>query len=258
MALPFASAFQAGRRQRWVEGQRRRRASPLFRLLDHSFGFRLFVAGVTAVGLLAVVNRFENCHANPSDRNCLSSNVLAVISVSNVEALSIVTAALLFILEGPRRRRRENHEAMELVMACQNAGVVMSLGRIEALETLNDAGLWIDGLDLRRTHLEGLRAEHGHWHRVDLSEAQLRGCRMAGTDLSGSNLSGADLRGADLRGAVLAGVNLHGADLRDADLCHADLSNADLSQADLTGAKLTGTGLEQVEREERAPLDPAT
>jgi hypothetical protein len=222
------------RRENWVEGQRRRRASALFRRLDHSFALRLMLAVVAALTLLGLVNRFENCHVNRGDPDCLTSNALDVISVGNVESLSIVTAAFLFILEGSRRRRREHREALELLMACRQAGVVMSIARVEALEDLNRAGLWLDGFDLSGTNLEGLQAEGGRWRRVNLTGAMLRGAHFSGSDLRGAILRGADLRGADLRET----------DLKETDLREADLREADLSAADLRGSRLEGALLE--------------
>ncbi len=53
-----------------------------------------------------------------------------MISIGNVESLSIVTAAFPYILESRKRKRQDHREAMELVMACQQAGVVMSLDRV--------------------------------------------------------------------------------------------------------------------------------
>lgn len=248
------------RPRRWVDGQRRRRASPLFRRLDHSFGFRLLMAGAAALALLAAVNRFENCRINRQDPNCLSSNALDVISIGHVESLSIVTAALLFILEGPKRRRREHVEAMELVMAAQQAGVVRSYARLEALETLNEAGIWLDGLDLSGADLEGLHAEHGHWRGTDLSRTLLQDAHFNGSDLSGCSLRNADLRRAELRGADLSGAVLAAADLRDADLTAANLRAADLRGADLRGAVLRETCIEDAVLEgaklEGTLLDP--
>jgi hypothetical protein len=212
------------RRSNWAEAQRRRRTSPLLRRLDHSFALRLTLAIGAALTLLGVVNRLENCLSNRDDPNCLTSNALAVISVGNVESLSIVTAAFLFILDGSRRRWREHREALELLLTCQQAGVVMSFARLEALEELTRAGLWLDGFDLSGTNLEGLQAEGGRWRRV--------------------NLAGAMLRGAHFRGSDLSGANLRGADLRDADLSEADLRGADLRDSRLTGARLTGARLE--------------
>jgi hypothetical protein len=254
--VPSSNAPEAGTRgssgglpqprSNWMEGQRRRRASPLFRRLDHSFALRLLLAIGAALTLLGLVNRFENCHVNRDDPHCLTSNMLDLISVGNVESLSIVTAAFLFVLEGSRRRRREHREALELLMACQQAGVVMSIARLEALEDLNRAGLWLDGFDLSGTNLEGIRAEGGRWRRVNLTGALLRGACFAGSDLSGAHLQGADLRGADLQGT----------DLSEADLSEADLREANLSGSRLAGARFTGARLEGARLDASLPPEP--
>jgi hypothetical protein len=120
---------------RWLEIERRRRAWALYRLIGRSFGFRLVMASVAAlavVGLamLGLVNRCENCNCKLYAPDCLTRKLLEVISIGNVESLSIITAAIPYILESRKRKRQDHREAMELVMACQQAGVVMSLDRV--------------------------------------------------------------------------------------------------------------------------------
>jgi hypothetical protein len=83
----------------WYARQKRPRATPFFRLLDRSFPFRVLVAAALSFGLLAVVNRFEHCHANAGQTDYLTSNVLEIISIGTVESLSIVTAAIFYLLE---------------------------------------------------------------------------------------------------------------------------------------------------------------
>jgi hypothetical protein len=83
----------------WYARQKRRRATAFFRLLDRSFPFRVLVAAALSFKLLAVVNRFEHCHANAGQTDYLTSNVLEIISIGTVESLSIVTAAIFYLLE---------------------------------------------------------------------------------------------------------------------------------------------------------------
>jgi WD40 repeat protein len=76
----------------------------------------------------------------------------------------------------------------------------------------------------------------------------LEGKDLRGEDLSGRDLRGANLRRANLEGARLVGANLEGAILAEARLARADLSTAvlagaDLAQADLSGARLVGADL---------------
>lgn len=217
--------------------------------LDHSLPLRLALALLAAGVLLGAVNRWEHCRSSHFARGCLRSDPGGIISVGNVESLSIVTAALLYLLEGGQRRQRENHQAMELLLACQQAGARLSHARNDALETLSERGIWLDGLDLSRTQLDGLRAPHGRWREVILREASLRQAWLQDCDLQravlvDADLSQARLEHADLRGADLRGCDLRGADLRSADLRGAQLEGAQLEGAQLQGARLEGTALD--------------
>lgn len=207
-------------RPNWVERQRRRRRSALLRLLDHSFGLRLLLALIAATAALAGVNRFEQCRNQHFAAGCVWQDAGGVMSVGNLEALSIMTAAFLYILEGSKRRQREHHEAYEMFLTCQQAGVRFAPARNDALELLSGAGLDLSGWNLSAIDLEGI---------------QVPGARWQGVNLSGSSLREANLRGADLREA-----DLRGADLRGADLSQADLSGALLEGASLEGAVLEG------------------
>ena len=221
------------RRPTWVDRQQRRHDSPFFQLLDNSFLFRLALSAAGALTLLLVVNSYATCRNNRWAQGCLWRETEALISVGNVESLSIVTAAFLYVLEAQKRRQRDNIEAYELLMNCNASGVKWLVGRISALEILNSAGLPIDGQELAGFDLRNLQAANGHWHNVNLEGSVLRRANLAGTDLSGSNLRGADLRDADLRGAILVGADLEGALLDGAQLDGAELDGAQLDRASL-------------------------
>ena len=221
------------RQSTWVDRQQRRHDSRFFRLLDGSFLFRLALAGAAAMALLMVVNSYATCRNNRWVKGCLWRDTEALISVGNVESLSIVTAAFLYVLEAQKRRQRDNIEAYELLMNCNASGVKWLVGRITALEILNNAGLPIDGQQLAGFDLRNLQAANGHWHNVNLEGSVLRGANLAGTDLSGANLRGADLRDADLRGAILVGADLEGALLEGAQLDGAELDDAQADRASL-------------------------
>ncbi|MCP9789762.1 pentapeptide repeat-containing protein [Cyanobium sp. Maggiore-St4-Cus] len=190
------------------------------------------------MALLLVVNSYATCRNNRWAPGCLWRDAEALISVGNVESLSIVTAAFLYVLEAQKRRQRDNIEAYELLMNCNASGVKWLVGRISALEILNSAGLPIDGQELAGFDLRNLQAANGHWHNVNLEGSVLRRANLAGTDLSGSNLRGADLRDADLRGAILVGADLEGALLDGALLEGAQLDGAELDGAQLDRASL--------------------
>jgi len=183
-------------REPWTERRRRRLRSPLLRKLDRSFRLRLLLALLAAIVALALVNRWEQCRDLKMARGCVWHDAGGVVNVDNLEALSIVTAAILFVLEGGKRRQREHVEAMELVYSCQEHRIRLSHARNEALEQLCEAGIELHGLDLSGADLSEIR----------LPAARLQGVKLVGTDLSRADLRGADLRGADLSGALLDGA----------------------------------------------------
>jgi type II secretory pathway pseudopilin PulG len=222
--------------EHWIERRQRQLRSPLLRRLDRSFPLRLLLALAGAILALGVVNRWEQCRDQNLARGCLWHDAGGVISVDNLEALSIVTASLLFVLEGGKRRQRQHIEAVELILSCQQAGIRYSLARNEAIEMLCEAGIGFDGFDLSGIDLHALRAPGVRWPDVNL----------VGTDLQAADLRGAELRGADLRQA-----NLQDADLRSANLAAADLRGARLTGARLEAARLEGAQLPS------ATLDPA-
>jgi uncharacterized protein YjbI with pentapeptide repeats len=220
---------------------------------EHHFPLRLLLALVAAGSLLAVVDRWENCREHQFQRGCLTRNADGVISIGNVESLSIVTAAFLYLFEGTQRRQRENLAAMEVILACQQARARLSHARNDALETLSRRGIWLDGLDLSHAQLDALIAPHARWRGVRLQQASLQRACLQDTDLQDADLSGADLRQArlehaDLRRAVLSGTDLRGADLRGADLRDAIIEGALLEAARLEGADLGDL--------DQAPADP--
>jgi hypothetical protein len=212
----------------WYERQKLRKSSPFFRLLERSFGFRVLFASAIAFLLLAGVNRFENCYARKYSSNCLSTNFWKIISISNVESFSIVTAALVYLLESGKRKQQEHQEALELIMEAKEMGIVLGLARIKALETLSQDGLWQDGWDLGGINLEQLDVPHSRWRGANFSRTVLLRANFSQTDLTGANFTDADLTGA----------NLGFADLTDADLTGANLTDANLAGANLTRTKL--------------------
>ena len=213
----------SGASERWIERRERQLHSPLLRRLDRSFPLRLLLALCGALLSLAVVNRWEQCRQQKMAAGCLWHDAGGVVSVDNLEALSIVTDSLLFVLEGGKRRQRQHIEAMELILFCQQAGVRYSLARNDAIELLCEAGIGFDGFDFSGIDLHRLQVQGARWPEV----------KLAGSILRAANLNGADLRRADLRQT----------DLEDADLRGANLEGADLRGARLAGAKLAGARL---------------
>lgn len=247
---PAATSRGAGPRPRgrlpWAVRHGRRRGLRWW--FAHHFQLRLLLALVAAGALLGLVDRWENCRDDHFQHGCLMRNGGGVISISNVESLSIVTAAFLYLFEGTQRRQRENLEAMEVILACQQAGARLSHARNDALETLSSRGIWLDGLDLSQAQLDDLVAPYARWRGMNLKGASLQRACLHDTDLQAADLSGADLRQArlehaDLRKAILRGCDLRGADLRGADLRGAVTTGARSEGARLEGANLEGSEL---------------
>ena len=241
-AAPRPTAGPRPRRRRpWPWRKRRPRGVRWW--FEHHFPLRLLLALLAAGLLLGLVDRWENCRDHQFQQGCLMRNTDAVISISNVESLSIVTAAFLYLFEGTQTRQRENLAAMEVILSCQQARARLSHARNDALETLSRRGIWLDGLDLSLAQLDDLQAPHARWRAVNLQNASLRRACLHDTDLQEADLSGADLRQArlehaDLRGAMLRGCDLRGADLRGSDTAGARLDGALLDDALLENAPL--------------------
>lgn len=240
---PSCGSSSAGPRLRHagLRGRRDRSRRGLRWQLEHSLPLRLLLALLSAGLLLGAVNRWEHCRHSGFARGCLRSDPGGIITVGNVESLSIVTAALLYLLEGGQRRKRENLQAMEVILSCQQAGARLSQARNDALETLTSRGIWLDGLDLSQTQLDDLRAPRGRWRGVILRQASLQRAWLHDSDLQDAVLAAADLRRARLDHSDLRGADLSGADLREADLRGALLQGACLEGARLEGALLEGS-----------------
>ncbi|WP_259724396.1 pentapeptide repeat-containing protein [Synechococcus sp. CS-1332] len=225
-------------RSTWFSRQQRRRASPFHLLLDRSFGFRVLIAASLSFVLLSLVNRFDNCHGAEARENCLTSNYLDVISIGNVESFSILTAALVYILEAGRRKEQEHHEQLGLLLMLREAGIAVSLGRIRIVEDLTADGLWQDDFDLQGTNLEGIRIPFSRWRGGNFANTVLRNANLRSSDLVGANFTAANLTGADLSGADLTEANFTGAILTNADLTGAILTGTVFQDADLRGTSL--------------------
>lgn len=110
-----------------------------------------------------------------------------------------------------------------------------------ARATLTKA-VFADGCDLTGAGMAGAL----------LSEANLRGVRLAGADLREAMLDGADLSDADLQGARLDHVRARGArfvvaDLRGASLARGDFMDGMLTRADLRGTDLSDASFYQAD-----------
>ncbi len=227
----------------WYERQRERKANPFFRLVDRSFFFRLLVAALSALILLGTVHRFEVCRAKNYSPECEFADILSVITVGNLESFSIVTAAILYILERGQSKRQEHALMWETISYAKEARALRSIGRIIAIETLSRDGLWLDGQDFQGAILESLDVPDARLRGVNFSRAVLTDANFAGADLVGASFEKADLRKANLTGANLTGANLTSSNLTGANFTNADLTNADLTGAEITDIKLNNARL---------------
>lgn len=228
----------------WYEQQQKRKLSPLWRRVDRSFKFRLCLASGIALLLLGTLDRFETCRVLAHAEGCFFQDPGSLLSIDNLEAYSITTAALLFLLESERRQEQTNREAFETLMTANQAGIVHSLSRIRAIETLCDAGCKLEGLDLHGIDLTQLQIPYAQLQRVNFSDTVLAAADLTHADLTQANLTGADLTRANLAGANLAGADLTRANLTSANLTVADLTSTILTEANLTGAIFVSTQLD--------------
>ena len=158
------------------------------------------------------------------------------ILFDKADSIAIMVAALIFLLETPDRKKRNQYEAWQVVNSAQTQGA--SGGRIQALQDLNEAGISLEGLTVSRADLSGIHLPDCQLSRANFEEAQLDEAY-----LEEANFKRANLKGTSLRSSHLQNSNLSYVDLSYADLSYADLSYANLEGANLTGAILTGTQL---------------
>ncbi len=232
--------------------------SPLVRLFRRSLPFRIAASLAIAYVAILFVHWVEVqstgqtiCLPDDSVARCLVRELLSIVAVGNVESFSILTAAVLYLLETQERRHQADYEAWQAVDRAEAAGLQTSYARYMALQDLNErgvslAGISIPGADLRRVRLVG----------ADLSGADLSGADLSGADLRSVNLTGARLVGTKFTGAVLSESRLSeiyavGSDWQQAkmlmvNLCAANLGAANLSGADLRGASLSRAELREV------------
>lgn len=222
------------KRLTWYERQKKRKSSPFFRLLQRSFRFRLLLAAVISLSMLIAINRFETCHGKKDVYDCIFADFWAIISVGNVESFSIVTAALLYILESGRRKQKEHEEAAEIIRNNNATKVVHSIARIQAMELLNRAGFAVDEQDFERANLEQLEMPFGRIRRSNLANTVLIKADFRHANLTGTNLAHANLTEANLSNANLTDVDLTGANLTDANLKGANLTRTNFNEANLT------------------------
>jgi len=126
-----------------------------------------------------------------------------------------------------------------------NQGKRESLPRIQALESLNKAGVALNQkqfnrLNLQKINLANANLSNSNFTESFLTDANLVNANLTEADLSQIELTGANLSGANLSNSILIGGYLTGANLAKSNLTNADLTNTNLIRASLTGATLQG------------------
>ncbi len=225
------------KRLTWYERQKERKSSPFFRLLQYNFRFRLALASIISLMLILAIHRFENCYQNNYSEDCLAADVWSIISVNNIKNFSVVTAAILYILEAGKRKEKEHLDAWKLITAQNEAKVVHSIARIQAVELLSSDGFSLDKQDFEGANLEQLEMPFGQLRQSNLANTVLIRANFQQTDLTGTNLTHADLTEANLSHANLTDADLTGANLTDANLKGANLTRTNFHGANLTYAQ---------------------
>lgn len=123
-------------------------------------------------------------------------------------ASSLLTALLLFWLEGKRSIRNEQ--------------------RVQRREDIRTTQDWKPGENA-----------------ASLRGFDLRGANLSGRNLSGANLEDANLEGVSLWGGRFMGANLIRASFRKAQIRGTDFTEANLHSADFTGAVIRGANFSQ-------------
>lgn len=133
---------------------------------------------------------------------------------------SLVTALLLFWLEGKRSIRNEQ--------------------RVPRREDIRAAQNWKPGenaVSLRGFDLRGANLSGRNLSGANLEDANLEGVSLWGGRFIGSNLIRASFRKAQIRGTDFTGANLHLADFTGAVIREANFSQAKLRRTKLGRAK---------------------
>ena len=169
-----------------------------------------------------------------SDEKIETLKDLASVLYGDAEPIAISSAAAVFLIDSPERRKAEQYEAWQVINSA--LGQTGSGGRIQALEDLNRNQVDLEGVAVPNADLSGVKLGHGRLQRANFKKAKLDQASLYRALLDNANFEGADLRGANLEGAELTSANLSGADLSG-----ANLSRATLLSADLKGAILKGT-----------------
>jgi uncharacterized protein YjbI with pentapeptide repeats len=225
-----------------IEAKKRMRDKRL-NSLSRSNGFRVFkklsVAFLIAYLSLVSVQQLELFVKGSkicASLDCVWVSLSSVIKVDNIEGFSIMTAAIVYLLESGQRKQQVEYEAWQIIDSA--TGINTSYARIKALKDLHQNGISFKGIDLSQANLQDIKLVD-----TDLRQANLKGAILIRANLSDSELQQINLQDAKLNLAILVSANLGFAKLGKANLIGANLTEANLSFTNLTGANLTGANL---------------
>ena len=141
--------------------------------------------------------------------------------------LTILVAVIFYFRGCEDRQKAKHYQAWQVINAAQ--GKPGSGGRIDALQDLNEDGVYLAGADISNAWLGGLNLENARLFTANFSGAMLLDAKLSGAILSFAILSEAELMRADLSGAYLSNANLSKANLSEANFFATNLSTADLT-----------------------------
>lgn len=120
----------------------------LLQWLDRSLSFRFGIALITAYIALFVVQEIEAIHQHEACWGavpflaCLTSDLVGLIAVENVEGFSILVVAITYLMESRDRQRQKHYEAWQVIDNAAAAKVPTSNARITALQDLKRWGFF--------------------------------------------------------------------------------------------------------------------
>ncbi len=211
----------------------------------------------------------NNCNSTPAKGQFawLSCQIKSLKLVDSIESYSILTGAILFVLEAEdRKREAEDRKKQSHRQAWQQIDgakdIETSYARFYALQDLNEDKVSLKGLDAEGADLDGIQLEEAdlqdaslqgaklkkaQLQKAQLQEAQLQKAQLQEAQLQEANLWLANLQEVDFEKANLEGAKLGSANLQKADLYEANLRGANLQSAHLQGAILRGAVLEEAD-----------
>jgi uncharacterized protein YjbI with pentapeptide repeats len=141
------------------------------------------------------------------------------------------------------RKPRRNQAQYELLLECSRARNNSAWNMWRKKDYKEQ--VWLEGANLKLTHLKGVSLISAHLKGADLAGAHLEAACMNNALMGSANLPFAHMEGAGLCNADLEEANLKCSFLRGSKLIHANLKNAHLDDARMEGASLQKARMEE-------------